>query len=72
MLPVAESLWIVGGSSAWVDNQRKEEKGNGRNDLDTREDGLGFSVYPNGEDVQIDYGHHDHRDPCRPRRPNIG
>ena len=64
VLPVAESQAIVGGSSAKIDDESKEQQTHDRKNLDTGKAELGFSIYGDGENVQADDNNDQDGDPC--------
>ena len=63
MLPVPETKTIVLWSTTKVDNECHDQETNDRNDLDTGEDELGFTIDGYSEDVQANHENDDEGDP---------
>jgi hypothetical protein len=57
-----ESIWSR--LTTEIEDERHENQTDNRDDFDTGEDELGFSIDSHGEDVQADDNDNDDRDPC--------
>ena len=74
IIPVSEPESALVRRATQIDDQRKEQQTDNRDDLDTGENELGFAVNGDGEDVEAHNHDQDDRDPrcwCDRRVPEL-